>query len=57
MIAALDTGSLLADHERGLERAAGRGRRLVSVTAPAEIADPCGAVFASRLASDRWYCW
>jgi salicylate biosynthesis isochorismate synthase len=55
--AALDTGSLLADLERGLERAAGRGRRLVSVTAQAEIADPCGAVFASRLASDRWYCW
>ncbi len=21
------------------------------------IADPCAAVFASRLASDRWFCW
>jgi salicylate biosynthesis isochorismate synthase/menaquinone-specific isochorismate synthase len=22
-----------------------------------EVADPCAAVFASRLASDRWFCW
>jgi salicylate biosynthesis isochorismate synthase/menaquinone-specific isochorismate synthase len=36
----------------------GRSRRtLVSVTVEAEIADPCAAVFASRLASDRWFCW
>jgi salicylate biosynthesis isochorismate synthase/menaquinone-specific isochorismate synthase len=35
-----------------------RGRRtLVSVTIESEIADPCAAVFASRLASDRWFCW
>jgi len=35
-----------------------RGRRtLVSVTVETEIADPCAAVFASRLASDRWFCW
>ncbi len=35
-----------------------RGRRtLVSVTVESEIADPCAAVFASRLASDRWFCW
>jgi isochorismate synthase len=35
-----------------------RGRRtLVSVTAAAEIADPCAAIFAARLASDRWFCW
>jgi salicylate biosynthesis isochorismate synthase/menaquinone-specific isochorismate synthase len=38
--------------------ALGRGRRtLVSVTVEAEIGDPCAAVFASRLASDRWFCW
>jgi len=42
----------------GLEEAAGRGRRtLVSVTVPIEGVDPCAAVFSSRLASDRWFCW
>jgi salicylate biosynthesis isochorismate synthase/menaquinone-specific isochorismate synthase len=41
-----------------LEKAAGRGRRtLVSVTSEVELDDPCAAVFASRLASDRWFCW
>jgi isochorismate synthase len=41
-----------------VERAAGRGRQtLVSVTAEVDVADPCAAVFASRLASDRWFCW
>jgi salicylate biosynthesis isochorismate synthase/menaquinone-specific isochorismate synthase len=41
-----------------LHEAAGRGRRtLVSVTVESDIADPCAAVFASRLASDRWFCW
>jgi isochorismate synthase len=36
----------------------GRGRRaLVSVTAAVEVDDPCAAIFASRLASDRWFCW
>ncbi len=35
-----------------------RGHRtLVSVTVESEITDPCAAVFASRLASDRWFCW
>ena len=50
--------SLLARLREGAERAAGRGRRtLVSVTVPVEGVDPCAAVFASRLASDRWFCW
>lgn len=41
-----------------LEKAAGRRRRtLVSVTKEIEVADPCAAVFASRLASDRFFCW
>jgi len=41
-----------------VERALARdGRTLVSVTAPVEAVDPCAAVFASRLASDRWFCW
>jgi isochorismate synthase len=35
-----------------------RGRRaLVSVTVEVDFDDPCAAVFASRLASDRWFCW
>ncbi|HEX2096144.1 MAG TPA: isochorismate synthase [Solirubrobacterales bacterium] len=38
--------------------AAARGRRtLVSVTEQVEPLDPCAAAFASRLASDRWFCW
>jgi menaquinone-specific isochorismate synthase len=42
----------------GLAKAAGRGRRtLVSVTSEVDVGDPCAVVFASRLASDRWFCW
>jgi salicylate biosynthesis isochorismate synthase/menaquinone-specific isochorismate synthase len=49
---------LLASLERRLgEAAAHEGRTLVSVTAAVEGIDPCAAVFASRLASDRWFCW
>ena len=52
------TEGLLADLRDGVERAAKRGKRtLVSVTAGVEGVDPCAAVFASRLASDRWFCW
>jgi salicylate biosynthesis isochorismate synthase/menaquinone-specific isochorismate synthase len=41
-----------------LAEAVRRGRRtLVSVTVEADVADPCAAIFASRLASDRWFCW
>jgi salicylate biosynthesis isochorismate synthase len=29
----------------------------VSVTAAVDLEDPCAAIFASRLASDRWFCW
>jgi isochorismate synthase len=36
---------------------AGERRRLASVTVPLEVGDPSGAVFASRLAGDRWFCW
>jgi isochorismate synthase len=32
-------------------------RRLVSVTVPAAIEDPCATVFASRMAGDRWFAW
>jgi isochorismate synthase len=48
------TETLLA----ALVKGARRGRRtLVSVTVKTDIDDPCAAVFASRLASDRWFCW
>lgn len=41
-----------------LREASAQGQRtLVSVTVPVEGIDPCAAVFASRLASDRWFCW
>jgi menaquinone-specific isochorismate synthase len=41
-----------------LEKGAARGRRtLVSVTREVEVGDPCATVFASRLASERWFCW
>jgi isochorismate synthase len=41
-----------------LERGVARGRRtLVSVTAAVDVLDPCATIFASRLASDRWFCW
>lgn len=37
--------------------AARKQRTLVSVTTEVDVVDPCAAVFASRLASDRWFCW
>jgi isochorismate synthase len=41
-----------------VEHALARGKRTrVSLTAQVEGIDPCAAVFASRLASDRWFCW
>jgi salicylate biosynthesis isochorismate synthase len=52
-----DTAALLSGLERRLADADGEGRRLVSVTAEVDIADPCAAVFASRLAADRWFAW
>ena len=52
------TEPLLSGLSEALERAVGRGRRTrVSVTRRVERVDPCAAVFASRLASDRWFCW
>jgi salicylate biosynthesis isochorismate synthase/menaquinone-specific isochorismate synthase len=56
--AALDSAALLADLEEGLERvAAAPGRTLVSATAAVDVDDPVALAFASRLASDRWFCW
>ena len=58
MGAALDSAALLADLGEGLERAAAApGRTLVSATAAVDVGDPIALAFASRLASDRWFCW
>jgi isochorismate synthase len=52
------TESLLSGLGEALERAARRGRRTrISVTRQVEGIDPCAVAFASRLASDRWFCW
>jgi menaquinone-specific isochorismate synthase len=52
------TNKLLAGLRASAERAVERGQRtLVSVTAPVDLIDPCAAIFASRLASDHWFCW
>ncbi|MFL5871629.1 MAG: isochorismate synthase MenF [Solirubrobacterales bacterium] len=52
----IDTAPLLEGLERRLADG-GDGRRLVSITAEVELDDPCAAVFASRLAGDRWFTW
>jgi isochorismate synthase len=50
--------SLLGGLSSSIERALARGRKtFVSVTSAIDDLDPCAAVFASRLASDRWFCW
>jgi salicylate biosynthesis isochorismate synthase/menaquinone-specific isochorismate synthase len=52
------SAGLLKSLRGGVEKATGRERQtLVSATVPVEGIDPCAAVFASRLASDRWFCW
>ena len=56
------TEPLLASLNERLRPAIGRAlarkkRTFISVTMPVEDLDPCAAVFASRLASDRWFCW
>jgi salicylate biosynthesis isochorismate synthase len=52
------TESLLSGLSEALDRASGRGRRIrISVTRRTETIDPCAVIFASRLASDRWFCW
>jgi isochorismate synthase len=52
------TSELPARLREGAERVtAGAKRALVSATVKLEGVDPCAAVFASRLASDHWFCW
>src|SRR6478736_1027459 len=50
--------SLSESLRASLREAAQSGRRaLASVTVAVDETDPCAAVFASRLTSDRWFCW
>jgi salicylate biosynthesis isochorismate synthase/menaquinone-specific isochorismate synthase len=51
----IETAGLLDTLER-LARREDRSR-FISATVEVELDDPCAAVFASRLASDRWFCW
>ncbi|HXS47369.1 MAG TPA: isochorismate synthase [Solirubrobacterales bacterium] len=52
------TNKLHSQLRESAELAAARSRRtLVSITVPVDGIDPCAAVFASRLASDHWFCW
>jgi salicylate biosynthesis isochorismate synthase len=54
----LSENVLTASFGAALRKGAERGRRtLVSVTREVEVDDPCAVVFASRLASDHWFCW
>jgi isochorismate synthase len=53
----IDTASVLEGLEEALARRPGASRTLVSVTTEVELTDPCAAVFASRMAGDRWFCW
>ena len=58
MSVALDTASLLERIDEALREAARRDRRtLVSATAEIPDLDPSAVAFATRLASDRWFCW
>jgi isochorismate synthase len=57
-VAGAATTDLLGAIEELIAEAAARGRRtLVSATAEVEGLDPSAVAFASRLASDRWFCW
>jgi isochorismate synthase len=52
------TSELHSRLRAGAELAVARARRtLVSATTSVDGLDPCAVAFASRLASDRWFCW
>lgn len=54
----MKTTDALASFSEAAERAAQRGRRtLASATVPVDPVDVTAVVLASRLASDRWFCW
>lgn len=52
------TSELHSQLRDGAELAVTRSRRtLVSATTAVDVPDPCAVAFASRLASDHWFCW
>ena len=52
------TSELHSQLRDSAELAIKRSRRaLVSVTTAVDVSDPCAVAFASRLASDHWFCW
>jgi salicylate biosynthesis isochorismate synthase len=58
MLAAANQMEILEALSKAVEAAAGRDRRtLASATVEVEPIDASAVVFASRLASDRWFCW
>ena len=58
MSALVETGEVLSMLGEGLARARKRDRRtVISATVGLADLDPCAAIFAARLASDRWFCW
>jgi salicylate biosynthesis isochorismate synthase/menaquinone-specific isochorismate synthase len=57
-VRSLTPESTLQAFEEVVDAAAGRGRRTVaSLTVRVPESDVAGAVMASRLATDRWFCW
>lgn len=58
MIAPAATDEVLAALAGALDEASERGRRtLAGATVAVDPLDPAAVVIASRLASDRWFCW
>ena len=58
MTATLDTADVLDAARTAVERAADRDRRtLAGATVEVDPLDVSAVVLASRLASDRWFCW
>ena len=54
----VDQAGLASLLDEALESAVRRkGRTLTSVTVPVDCADPVAVVFASRRASQKWFCW
>ncbi len=58
MAHAIQTEDILSSMARGLEESRSRRRRtLVSATVGVSGIDPSAAIFDSRRAGDRWFCW
>jgi salicylate biosynthesis isochorismate synthase/menaquinone-specific isochorismate synthase len=57
-MALIETEDIVSLIAEGLAEASARSRRtLVSSTVPVKGIDPSAAIFDSRRAGDRWFCW